>query len=161
MRFTFAVKMRILLITTLSLLLSACGQEPSYVEIAPEKLTLPATEIREQSIVSVIESINKTLTDLYPEHPKLPIIIERSRYPNDGGDEIVSLVLPEQELGLRLNSIPSVHTHWTKSHNGFVIFKTWHLGVIDESAFDSFFPESDAETGSEQDEDPKSDNAPS
>ena len=119
---------------------------------APDKLTVPATEISDQSIVAVIENFNETLNDLYPEHPQLPIIIERSRYPNDGGDEVVSLVLPEQELGLRLNSIPSIHTHWTISHNGFIIFKTWHLGVIDESAFDGFFPKADAGSNSEQDE---------
>ena len=113
--------------------LVSCSRDLSYMETPPDKLIVPATETSDEPLVSIIEKLNETLEELYPGHPKLPIVIERSRYPNDGEAELITLNVPEQPLGLRVNSIPTVHAHWMKSHNGFLIYKTWHLGVIDET----------------------------
>lgn len=127
--------MKNLILMAILMCLVSCGRDLSYMETPPEKLIVPATETSDEPLVSFIEKLNETLEELYPGHPNLPIIIERSRYPNDGGAELIALNVPEQLLGLRLNSILTVHAHWMKSHNGFLIYKTWHLGVMDETNF--------------------------
>lgn len=111
---------------------SGCGRDEASSHTTLLELTVPALEERDRTVIEALDELNQQLSKLYPDHPNLPIIIERGDPWIDMGDEdLIVPSLPEQRLGerLRVFSAGTLHGHMALSHNDFIIFKTWHNGV--------------------------------
>lgn len=108
----------------------SCDVKDREPEEAPEliELTLPATKTEGVSLLEALESLNGDLAVRYPDHPYLPIIVQRAVNPsNDLGNARADFSFPEQALFARIRHLSEgTMSHWELSENGFIIFNTWH-----------------------------------
>ncbi|MFT5882864.1 MAG: hypothetical protein ACI9FG_001372 [Crocinitomicaceae bacterium] len=100
-----------------------------------DNIVISGDVVDEGNLIEVLRVINQSLEKRYPEHPHLPLIIERHEHPNmDRGHEKVDIDLIDQDIPLlevlQVLATGSL-THWRFSDNGYIIFKTWHRPQYD------------------------------
>lgn len=126
-----------------SSILNAYGDQipTAYVE-----MIAPAIDVKDRKLLSVLTDLHDQMLKSDPNYSKFPIIIDRHpNPPADLADELITLRLPAQSLAETVMLITGVSgTHCSVSNNGYLIVKTWHLGIFDPSPI---FPSTNSEPG--------------
>ena len=104
-----------------------------YVDL--DDMVISGNVVDKENLIEILRAINQSLETRYPNHPNLPLIIERHDHPNwDQGDDKVDIDLIDKDIPfLEVLSMlaTSSLTHWKFSDNGYIIYKTWHRPQFD------------------------------
>jgi hypothetical protein len=95
-------------------------------------IQLPPLLAQDRKLIDVLYDLNKNVTKAVAGDPRGEIVIVRHHPQIDNGSKVLGADISSGALGEQLNFLTRMTlTHWTKSENGYVVYRTWHRPQYD------------------------------